>query len=146
VNQDIIAKVREQPDGSLMATFGGATRIIFGQEEPLGLRMVLDGKTVLLPNVELRSDITGKVVRFLQDDGAEVTAGEPYVEVEAMKMIMPLKATETGKVTHEMSPGSIISAGDLLASLTLADPSRVKKIEPFSGKLDIKDEVDDEQD
>lgn len=30
---------------------------------------------------ELRSDITGKVVRFLQEDGAEVNAGEPYVEV-----------------------------------------------------------------
>ncbi|CAM9446574.1 unnamed protein product, partial [Choristocarpus tenellus] len=68
---------------------------------------------------ELRSDITGKVVRFLQEDGAEVAAGQPFVEVEAMKMIMPLKATETGKISHEMSPGSIISAGDLLASLTL---------------------------
>lgn len=35
-------------------------------------------------------------------------------------MIMPLKATETGKISHEMSPGSIIAAGDLLASLQLA--------------------------
>lgn len=30
---------------------------------------------------ELRSDITGKVVRFLQEDGADVEAGEPFVEV-----------------------------------------------------------------
>lgn len=37
-----------------------------------------------------------------------------------MKMIMPLKATESGKINHEMSPGSIIAAGDLLASLQLA--------------------------
>lgn len=35
-------------------------------------------------------------------------------------MIMPLKATESGKISHEMSPGSIIAAGDLLASLQLA--------------------------
>lgn len=35
-------------------------------------------------------------------------------------MIMPLKATETGRISHEMSPGSIIAAGDLLASLQLA--------------------------
>ena len=54
-----------------------------------------------------------------------------------MKMIMPLKATETGKITHNLSPGSVISAGDLLASLELADPSKVKKIETFEGVLDI---------
>jgi acetyl/propionyl-CoA carboxylase alpha subunit len=40
---------------------------------------------------ELRTDVTGKIVRFLQEDGAHVEAGQPYVEVEAMKMIMPLK-------------------------------------------------------
>lgn len=30
--------------------------------------------------------------RYLQEDGAEIQSGQPYVEVEAMKMIMPLKA------------------------------------------------------
>lgn len=79
---------------------------------------------------ELRSDITGKVVRFLQEDGADVASGEPFVEVEAMKMIMPLKATESGKINHEMSPGSIIAAGDLLASLQLA-VSRISEISHF---------------
>ena len=66
--------------------------------------MVLDGVTILLPTVydpsELRTDVTGKIVRYLQEDGAEIQAGAPYVEVEAMKMIMPLKATESGSVTH----------------------------------------------
>lgn len=54
-----------------------------------------------------------------------------------MKMIMPLKATESGLVNHRMSPGSIITAGDLLASLQLKDPSKVKKIIPFKGTLNI---------
>ena len=36
---------------------------------------------------------------------------------------------------HELQPGSIINQGDLLASLTLADPSKVKKILPFEGEL-----------
>ncbi|CAM9467371.1 unnamed protein product, partial [Sphacelaria rigidula] len=122
--QNFPVKVREQKDGRLIANFQGTSRLIFGQEEAMGLRLSLDGKTVVLPNIfdpsELRSDITGKVVRFLQEDGADISAGEPFVEVEAMKMIMPLKATETGKISHEMSPGSIIAAGDLLASLQLA--------------------------
>ena len=113
-------------------------------DEPLGLRLSLDGVTVLMPTIfdpsELRTDVTGKVVRYLQEPGAQVEAGEPYVEVEAMKMIMPLKATESGAISHDMSPGSIISAGDLLASLTLKDPSKVKKIVTFDGQLDI-DEV-----
>ena len=67
----------------------------------------------------------------------EVEVGEPYVEVEAMKMIMPLKASESGAIKHELSPGSIISAGDMLASLALKDPSKVKKIETFSGSFEV---------
>ena len=43
-------------------------------------------------------------------------------------MIIQLKAAEGGKVTHEKQPGSIINQGDLLASLELKDPSKVKKI------------------
>jgi acetyl-CoA carboxylase/biotin carboxylase 1 len=86
---------------------------------------------------ELRTDVTGKVVRYLQDNGASVENGQPYVEVEAMKMIIPIKATESGKIIHNLSPGSVISAGDLLASLELKDPSKVKKIGTFDGILDI---------
>ena len=41
---------------------------------------------------ELRSDVNGKVVRYLHDEGAEVAKGESYIELEAMKMIMSLKA------------------------------------------------------
>ena len=81
--------------------------------------------------------MTGKVVRYLQDNGADVQEGQPFVEVEAMKMIMPIKASESGKITHNLSPGSVISAGDLLASLELKDPSKVKKIDTFDGILDI---------
>ena len=110
-------------------------------DDPLGLRLVLDGNTILMPNLsgpsEFRTDVTGKVVCYLQDNGAEVTSGEPYVEVEAMKMIMVMKATETGKITHALLPGSVIAAGDLLASLELKDPSKVKKIEVFDDVLDI---------
>lgn len=84
--------------------------------------------------------MTGKVVRYLQDNGAQVEVGKPYVEVEAMKMIIPVKSSESGKITHNLSPGSVIAAGDLLASLELKDPSKVKKIVPFEGKLDIPEE------
>jgi len=140
-NNQIDARVTLTAEGALLAMFGGETHRIFGMEEPLGLRLVLDGTTILMPTIfdpsELRTDVTGKVVRYLQESGAEVQAGEPYVEVEAMKMIMPIKATESGKITHNLSPGSVIAAGDLLASLELKDPSKVKKIVTFEGELNI---------
>ena len=142
INDNVIdARVTQTAEGALLANFGGETHRIFGMDEPLGLRLVLDGVTVLMPTIfdpsELRTDVTGKVVRYLQDNGAEVQAGAPFVEVEAMKMIMPIKSTETGKITHNLSPGSVISAGDLLASLELKDPSKVKKILNFEGSLNI---------
>ena len=54
-----------------------------------------------------------------------------------MKMIMPIKATESGKITQNLSPGSVINAGDLLATLELKDPSKVKKILDFEGDFDL---------
>ena len=51
-------------------------------------------------------------------------------------MIMPIKASESGKITHTLSPGSVISAGDLMATLELKDPSKVKKIGTFDGILE----------
>jgi len=145
-DQTIEAKIRERADGALVAFFGGQQHEIEGLEEPLGLRMILDGQTWLLPNIfdpsELRTDVTGKLIRFLQDDGAEVVAGKPFAEVEAMKMVMPLIATESGKVSHAKSAGAVIEAGDLLASLTLKDPSKVKKISAFEGQLRLPVDTD----
>ena len=41
---------------------------------------------------------------ILQDDGGEVLAGKPYAEVEAMKMVMPLIASES-IISHAKSGG-----------------------------------------
>merc|ERR1719498_803565 len=107
-DQTIDIKYREQADGSLYVAYGEETHQLYAKEEPLGLRMVLDGITVLLPTIydpsELRSDITGKLVRYLTEDGAEVKAGDPYAEAEAMKMLITIKATKDGKVRHEKQP------------------------------------------
>jgi len=139
--QSYDAAVTITAEGKLLADFGGESHRIFGMDEPLGLRLTLDGVTILMPTIfdpsELRTDVTGKVVRYLQENGASVENGEPYVEVEAMKMIMPIKASESGKIQHNLSPGTVISAGDLIATLALKDPSKVKKILPFDGEFDV---------
>merc|ERR1719454_932826 len=93
--------------------------------------------TVTFPNLrdpsELRSEFNGKVVRYLVADGEEVGKDEPYVELEAMKMIMSLRADEAGKIQQALSPGAIVSPGQLLANLDLADPSSVQTVKTFSG-------------
>ena len=80
--QTITTKVRQQPDGSLLATIGGATRKLHGMEEPLGLRMVVDGTTCLLPNIfdpsEVRSDLSCRIWR---DGGDVATLGMPRLGI-----------------------------------------------------------------
>ena len=49
-------------------------------------------------------------MRWLKEDGAPVEKGETFAEVEAMKMIMPLKAADAGTVSL-MAAGSVIEAG-----------------------------------
>ena len=49
INDDVIdVRVTQTAEGALLATFGGETHRIFGMEEPLGLRLVLDGVTILM--------------------------------------------------------------------------------------------------
>jgi acetyl-CoA carboxylase/biotin carboxylase 1 len=44
----IDVEVTQTPEGALLATFGGEKHRIFGMDEPLGLRLSLDGSTILM--------------------------------------------------------------------------------------------------
>lgn len=44
----IDARVTQTAEGAILATFGGETHRIFGMDEPLGLRLVVDGVTILM--------------------------------------------------------------------------------------------------
>ena len=47
----------------------------------------------------LRTDVAGKLVKRLVEDGAHVDKSSDYAEIEVMKMFMPLKVTESGRIT-----------------------------------------------
>ena len=146
----IDCKIREQADGALYVTRGDRVARVAGVEEPLGLRMTMDFRsdtgtstnTVVFPNLrdpsELRSEFNGKLVRYLVPDGESVGKDEPYVELEAMKMIMSVRADEAGKITQSLAPGAIVAPGQLLANLELADPSSVQTVKTFSGEYPLK--------
>ena len=140
--KSITTRLEGRPDGSIFVTVGTTNMKISGTEEALGLRLRMEGiATVMVPTIydpsELRSEFNGKIVRYLQDNGGAVKAGEPYVELEAMKMIMSVKAASAGKIEHTRGAGSIVAAGELLGSLQLDDPSSVVKIVPFEGDFSI---------
>ena len=92
VEPALAASVREQPDGTLLASYGGISHQLTGQEEPLGLRIIVDGATVFVPAAFDPSEIArchGQDRALAQGGRRSVEKGETFAEVEAMKMIMP---------------------------------------------------------
>ena len=131
--------VRALADGGLLILLAGKSHNVYWKEEAAATRMSVDGKTCLLEQendpTQLRTPSPGKLVKFTVDNGEHVKAGQPFAEVEVMKMYMPLIAQEDGIVQLIKQPGSTLEAGDILGILSLDDPSRVKHAQPFLGQL-----------
>ena len=131
--------VRPLADGGLLLLLAGKSHSIYWKDEPGATRVSIDGKTALLEQendpTQLRTPSPGKLVKFTVDNGAHVTAGQAFAEVEVMKMYMPLIAAEDGIVQFIKQPGATLEAGDILGILALDDPSRVKTAQSFIGKL-----------
>ena len=65
---------------------------------------------------ELRADMAGTVVKWLVEPGAEVSAGDPVVVLEAMKMETQVSAHRDGTVTDvRAEAGGVVTAGAVLA-------------------------------
>jgi acetyl-CoA carboxylase/biotin carboxylase 1 len=131
--------VRALADGGLLVLLNGRSHNVYWKEEAAATRVSVDGKTCLLEQendpTQLRTPSPGKLVKFTVENGEHVKAGQPFAEVEVMKMYMPLIAQEDGMVQLIKQPGATLEAGDILGILTLDDPSRVKHAQPFLGQL-----------
>ncbi|PYI23611.1 hypothetical protein BO86DRAFT_210983 [Aspergillus japonicus CBS 114.51] len=131
--------VRALADGGLLVLLNGRSHNVYWKEEPAATRLSVDGKTCLLEQendpTQLRTPSPGKLVKFTVENGEHVRAGQPFAEVEVMKMYMPLIAQEDGIVQLIKQPGATLEAGDILGILALDDPSRVKHAQPFTGQL-----------
>lgn len=131
--------VRSLTDGGLLVSIGGRSHNVYWNEEVGATRISVDSKTCLLEvevdPTQLRTPSPGKLVKFLVENGEHVKAGQPYAEVEVMKMYMPLLATEDGIVQPIKQPGSTLEAGDILGILALDDPSKVKHATSFEGQI-----------
>lgn len=135
----VIVGARALSDGGLLISIDGKSHNVYWKEEVGATRISVDSKTCLLEMesdpTQLRTPSPGKLVKFLVENGEHVKAGQPYAEVEVMKMYMPLLAQEDGVVQPIKQPGSTLEAGDILGILALDDPSKVKLAKPFEGQL-----------
>jgi acetyl-CoA carboxylase / biotin carboxylase 1 len=136
------AEVHKLADQGLLILLGGRKYVIYGHDSRDGtLRLVVDGQTCMFaaeydPS-QLRSEMAGKLVRYLVQNGQHVEKNEPYAETEVMKMYVTLRVPEAGAIHLVKPPGTVLETGDLLARLTLDDPSRVAATEDFKGALPV---------
>ncbi len=134
-----VVGVRALSDGGILCAVAGKLNAVYWKEEALATRLLVNGKTCLLEAendpTQLRTPSPGKLVKFLVDSGDHVEAGQPYAEVEVMKMCMPLLVQAAGTIQLIKQPGLTVNAGDILAILDLEDPSKVKHALPFEGTL-----------
>ncbi|RKO93138.1 acetyl-CoA carboxylase [Blyttiomyces helicus] len=132
---------KDLADGGMLVLLGGDKHLLYIKEEPHATELTLDGKACLLETekdpTKLRSPSPGKLVRFMVEDGAHLTAGDAYAEIEVMKMYMPLVSTESGTVRFSVPPGTVLQTGDVCGTLVLDDPSKVQKAAVFNGELPV---------
>ncbi|KAI4523307.1 hypothetical protein K525DRAFT_254691 [Schizophyllum commune Loenen D] len=130
---------RPLADGGLLVALDARSHSVYWREEVGALRLMVDAKTCLIEQendpTQLRSPSPGKLIRYFVDSGDHIGAGQPYAEIEVMKMYMPLVASEDGVVQLIKQPGVSLEPGDILGILTLDDPARVKHAKPFEGLL-----------
>lgn len=132
--------VRLLSDKGYLLDLHGQSHLAYATKEPGGtLRLVLDGHTCLFPPeydpTRLTSSVAGKLARHLVSDGSHCEKGEPYVEIEAMKMYMCLRTAEAGTVHFRMSEGAVLAVGSVIAEMSLDNPEQVVLAEPFLGLL-----------
>ena len=138
--QQISVEFRPFSDGGLLIIFNENSRHCHLMPSVgTGWKLIVDGGMHFL---ELEKDPTRvlapsnlKIIQYLVKDKSSIKAGTPFVECEVMKMIFPLVCEVDGVITFPNPAGTILEAGELLASIILEDPSSVKKATPFSGEF-----------
>jgi acetyl-CoA carboxylase/biotin carboxylase 1 len=140
----VVANVRVLSDGGYLIDLSGSSHVVYlttKGDATIGMRLNVGGVNVLFsPDYDpsaLRTDVAGKLVKKLKANGAQVKKGEPYCEIEVMKMFMPLKVDESGKLFWNVNEGASVQPGDLLASLELDNPENVAQVSIFEGDLEV---------
>jgi acetyl-CoA carboxylase / biotin carboxylase 1 len=122
----VMTNIRLLSDGGFLIEIGGKSHVAYltGKGDAAnGMRLNIAGSTIVFsPDYDPTSlgvDVAGKLVKRLVPDGARVKKGEPYAEIEVMKMFLPLKVEEAGIVEWKANEGAALVPGELLAMFEL---------------------------
>ncbi|KAJ9444459.1 hypothetical protein DIPPA_21452a, partial [Diplonema papillatum] len=119
--------------GLLLSLEGGRSPVVYAEEDAACLRVNIDGRTATFTHevdpTKLRSQMPGKLVRFLVKDGEFVKAHSPFCEVEVMKMYIQLKTAVTGTISLKAQPGTTVHAGKILAVVEPDDLANIVRAE-----------------
>jgi acetyl-CoA carboxylase carboxyltransferase component/biotin carboxyl carrier protein len=85
----------------------------------------------------LRTQTGGRLVRFLQENGAYVKEGEHFAEIEIMKMILKLDAKIAGKISHATTEGQSLEPGQVIANIEPEAAEAIVAMAAFQGDLGL---------
>lgn len=132
-------------DGGMLLSLEGASYTTYMKEEVDRYRIVIGNQTCVFDKENdpslLRSPSAGKLINLLIEDGGHVVKGQPYAEIEVMKMVMTLTSMENGTITFVKRPGAVLDAGSLIGSMELDDPSLVTKAQLYRNTWPVNDNI-----
>ncbi|KAK3859492.1 hypothetical protein Pcinc_034403 [Petrolisthes cinctipes] len=124
-------------DAGLLLSVDGVSQVSYLKDEVDKYRITIGHQTCVFEKendpTTLRTAAPGKLINYLQEDGSHVFVGQPYAEIESMKMVMTLTVNESGCVYHLKRPGAVLNAGDIIGRLDLDDASIVTKAQLYDG-------------
>ncbi|KAM3955585.1 LOW QUALITY PROTEIN: acetyl-CoA carboxylase-like [Aphomia sociella] len=136
-------EVHKLTDGGILLSIDGASYTTYLKDEVDKYRIVIGNQTVVFEKEKdpskLRAPSAGKLINTLVEDGGHVDKGQPYAEIEVMKMVMTLSAPESGKVTWNLRPGAVLDMGSLIGTLELDDPSLVTTAQPYKSQFPMEE-------
>lgn len=131
--------VLKLPDGALQLMLEGQTHIVTEEHSKVGLKVLIDGFPCYFPEdtdpTRLVTTSTGKLLRYLVQNGSHVKQGEPYAEIEVMKTVMQLVATSNGRVEHCISPGTTVEPGSVLCTVDVDEGEDALQSTVYTGTL-----------
>eukprot|EP00127_Corallochytrium_limacisporum_P003164 Clim_evm13s147 gene=Clim_evmTU13s147 len=110
-------------DGGMLMIMKETSHVCYIKEQGNCVHVTVDGKVMVI-NRDIdpsccRAQMPSKIVRYLVEDGERISVGDPFLEIEAMRMRSTLKAPGSGILRHHRSPGTVVDIGDVLAQIEL---------------------------
>ncbi|XP_072302602.1 acetyl-CoA carboxylase 1 isoform X3 [Eucyclogobius newberryi] len=140
-NSCVEVDVHRLSDGGLLLSYDGSSYTTYLKEEVDRYRITIGNKTCVFEKENdpslLRSPSAGKLIQYTVEDGGHVFSGQCYAEIEVMKMVMTLTASESGCIHYVKRAGAALEPGCVIAKLQLDDPSRVQQAELYTGVLPL---------